>query len=193
MFEMNCQQIPGNPCCSVKYCPLVLAWATTVHKFQGFEAGFDEKDQINRIVANIGELDWEKINPGTAYVVTSRARTVGTPTVDNPNPTDSALYFDGPIGIQRFEDVLFKDNGQKTLMVEKRERWVKYLEHHKLKTDEIYNEKKVLSMTENVKEKIRANNHNNTKGDLNLKIITMITNPNKQWKLRRDKYLVRER
>jgi len=78
-------------------------------------------------------------------------------------------------------------------MVEKRERWVKYLEHHKLKTDEIYNEKKVLSMTENVKEKIRANNHNNTKGDLNLKIITMITNPNKQWKLRRDKYLVRER
>jgi len=111
MFEMNCQLIPGNPCCSVKYCPLVLAWATTVHKFQGFEAGFDEKDQINRIVANIGELDWEKINPGTAYVVTSRARTIGTPTVDNPNPTDSALYFDGPIGIQRFEDVLFKDNG----------------------------------------------------------------------------------
>ena len=47
MFEMGCQQIPGNPCCSVKYCPLVLAWATTVHKFQGFEAGFDEKDQIN--------------------------------------------------------------------------------------------------------------------------------------------------
>ena len=78
-------------------------------------------------------------------------------------------------------------------MVEKRERWVKYLEHHKLRTDKIYNEGKILSMTQNVKEKIRTNNHNITKGDMNLKIITMITNPNKEWKLKRDKYLVRER
>jgi len=39
MFQMNCQHIPENPCCSVKYCPLVLAWTTIVHKFQGFEAG----------------------------------------------------------------------------------------------------------------------------------------------------------
>ena len=77
-------------------------------------------------------------------------------------------------------------------MVEKRDRWVKHLEHHKLRTDEIYNEDKVLSMTENVKEKMRMTNDNNTKGDLNLKIITMITNPNEQWKLKRDK-LIRER
>ena len=60
MFEMGCQHIPGNPCCSVNYCPLVLAWATTVHRFQGFEAGFDEKDQFSQIVADIGPLDWER-------------------------------------------------------------------------------------------------------------------------------------
>ena len=106
MFKMNCQNNPKNPRYSVEYCPLVSAWATTVHRFQGHEAGFDRKYQINRIVADIGPPDWEKTNPGTAYVVTSRARTIGNPTVDNPYPIDSALYFDCPIGTQRFENVL---------------------------------------------------------------------------------------
>jgi len=75
--------------------------------------GFDEKDQINQIVADIGPLDLEKTNPGTAYIVTSRARTIGNASVDNPYPIDSALYLDCPIGTQRFENVLLKDNGQK--------------------------------------------------------------------------------
>ena len=75
----------------------------------------------------------------------------------------------------------------------KSERWVKYLEHHKLRNDEIYNKEKILSMTQNVKEKIRTNNDNNTKRDMNLKIITTLTNPNKEWKLKREKYLVRKR
>ena len=47
------------------------------------------------------------------YVVTSQARTIGNPRVDNPYPIDSALYFDCPIGTQRFKNVLLKDNGQK--------------------------------------------------------------------------------
>ena len=89
MFEMNYQHIPRNPCCSVKYCPFVLAWETIVHNFQGFEAGFDVKDQINQIVASKGPLDWEKTNPGTTYIVTSQARTIGNLTVDNPYPIDS--------------------------------------------------------------------------------------------------------
>ena len=113
----------------------------------------------------IGPLDWGKTNPGTAYVVTSWVRTIGNPAVDNPYPTDSALYFECKIGTQRFEDVLLKDSGRKTVMVGKRERWVKYLEDHKLRTDGIYNKEKILSMTQNVKEKIRTNNDNNTKGD----------------------------
>ena len=29
-------------CCTVKWCPLVTSWATTIHKFQGFEAGMEE-------------------------------------------------------------------------------------------------------------------------------------------------------
>ena len=71
MVDIDCPK----KCCNAKYCPLVLAWATTIHKFQGFEAGFEPHDTINRIIADISTLDWEKLNPGTAYVVASRAKT----------------------------------------------------------------------------------------------------------------------
>ena len=80
-------------------------------------------------------LDWEKINSGTAYVVTSQAGTIGNLMVDNPYPIDSTLYFECTIGTQMIEDVLIKDNGE-------RERWVKYLEDHKLRADKIYKKRK---------------------------------------------------
>ena len=67
MTEIDCPKL----CCNAWYCPLVLAWATTVHKFQGFEAGFGEKDTVNYIIADINSLEWEKTNPGTAYVMAS--------------------------------------------------------------------------------------------------------------------------
>ena len=54
---------------------------------------------------------------------------------------------------------------------------------HKLTTNDLYNKEIILSMTHSVKEKIRASNSNNTKGDMDLKIITMITSPNEKWKL----------
>ena len=38
-------------------------------------------------------------------------------------------------------------------------------------------EEVILSMTQSVEEKIRTNNDNNTKGDMNLKIIAMVTSP----------------
>ena len=64
-----------------------------MYKFQGFGAGFDDLDQVNQIMAHISDLDWEKINPCTAYVVTSQAKIIGNPTDDNPYATDSELYF----------------------------------------------------------------------------------------------------
>ena len=48
-------------CCNARYCPLVLVWATTVHKFQGFEAGFAEYDSI----ADINSLEWGGITQAT--------------------------------------------------------------------------------------------------------------------------------
>ena len=95
-----------------------------------------------------------------------------------------------PKGLKMY---FIKNNGQKTRMVKKRERWVKYLTSHKLRTDEIYNKEIILNMTQSVKEKIQMSNSNNTKGDMNLKIITMITRPTKKCKLKGEKYLVRER
>ena len=61
-----------------------------MYNIQGFEAGFDKKDQVNIIVAHIGPLDWEKKKKGTAYIVTRRTRIIGFSTADNQHPTDSA-------------------------------------------------------------------------------------------------------
>ena len=97
-----CSRSSGNPCCLVHFCTIVLAWATTVHKFQGFEARFREHDTVNCIIADISNLQWEKLHPGTTYVVVSRARTLGTRDETEDQIMDSALYFDCPIGPERF-------------------------------------------------------------------------------------------
>ena len=118
MSELFCEK----KCCIARCCPLILAYATTVHKFQGFEAGFDKGDTINHIIADMGDLNWEKKNPGTVYVVTSRAKTIGTSTVNNPHPIRSNIFFDGQIGpTRRFVDTLVKMNGEKTLNILQRD------------------------------------------------------------------------
>ena len=48
-------------------------------------------------------------------------------------------------------------------------------------------------MVQIINEEIQINNGNNTRGDMNLKIITVIISPNEQWKLEREDYLVHER
>lgn len=108
MYNQNCDRNPGNPCCTACYCPLVLSWAMTIHKFQGFEAGFDQNDSINRIIADINDLEWEKLHIGTAYVATSRAKTIGTIKEGGPRPVDSAIYWDGEICYDRFVNVRTK-------------------------------------------------------------------------------------
>ena len=99
MIDIDCPK----QCCNARYCPLVLAWATTVHKFQGFEAGFEKDDHINHIIADINNLNWEKQHPGTAYVVASRAKTIGQVTEDIEYPTMSNLFFTGTMGTKRFK------------------------------------------------------------------------------------------
>ncbi len=47
-------------CYNARFFPLVLACATTVHKFQGFKAGFGKDDHIKRIISDINTLDWKK-------------------------------------------------------------------------------------------------------------------------------------
>jgi hypothetical protein len=91
---MKTQQCKKS-CCSVTFCPLVLAWATTIHKFQGFEAGFDEKDQFQHLIIDPGDIKSEQQQPGLLYVATSCVKTIGDKTQDVPHPKTSTLYWTG--------------------------------------------------------------------------------------------------
>ncbi len=87
----NCKQ----SCCTVTYCPLVTAWATTIHKFQGFEAGFDPNDQFKHLIVDPGDLTTKQQNPAILYAAMSRAKTMGQMTPNNRHPKDSAIFWTG--------------------------------------------------------------------------------------------------
>ena len=82
-------------CCTVTWCPLEISWATTIHKFQGFEAGFDINDVFRHLIVDPGDLNWEQMCPGALYVALSRAKTMGTFRDDTSFPRDSAIYWYG--------------------------------------------------------------------------------------------------
>ena len=72
-------------CCLFTFCPLVPSWATTIHKFQGFKAGFDRNDHFQHLIINPGDIKSEQQQPGILYVAMSRAKTMGDMTNDTPN------------------------------------------------------------------------------------------------------------
>ena len=78
-------------CFTVIWCPLKISWATTIHKFQGFEAGFDDSDMFCHLIVDPGDLKWEQTCPGALYVALSRAKTMGTYSTDTSFPRDSAI------------------------------------------------------------------------------------------------------
>jgi hypothetical protein len=77
------------------YCPLIPAGATTIHKFQGFEAGFGKNDQFKHLIVDPGNLSIELQNPGILYVALSHAKTIGTVTPNILDPKDSAIFWTG--------------------------------------------------------------------------------------------------
>ncbi len=80
MKTKRCKMKQG--CCSVTFCPLVPSWATTIHKFQGFEARFDRNDQFHYLIIDPGDIKTEQQQPGILYVAMSRAKTMGNMTND---------------------------------------------------------------------------------------------------------------
>ena len=176
-------------CCVATHCPLVLAWATTIHKFQGFEAGFDENDPIKYIIADINSLEWEKLHPGTAYVVTSRAKTIGNVTSDNPYPLDSNLFFDGQISKPRLMDVTKRKDGSTCCRVEQRTAWIDYLETKVPNTKSKYNENELARMKGIIEKKLEHPFAQNAIG-LDVCIMNIIKHPNEIWKERRQNYLI---
>jgi len=176
-------------CCTVTYCPLVLSWAITVHKFQGFEAGFGKDDMVKYIVADMNNLDWEKSNPGTAYVVTSRGKTIGTVTPDNPYPLESNIFFDGQIGPTRFTHAAYKNNGEECLQVEKRDNWARYLHQKSESTKSSYDENTLSTMHDN-NESIIHHPLTANQSELQSKIMNILTEPNEKWKQLRNNYII---
>ena len=166
-------------CCTVTWCPLEISWATTIHKFQGFEAGFDASDMFRHLIVDPGDLKWEQTCPGALYVALSRAKTMGTFRDDTSFPQDSAIYWYGSgISTTRILDGHLKNNAKKggpkvkCLLIVKRDRWVAFLHQKKEHT-----RTKVFNAVE--KRKLRTVKH--TQGEVRERIAATITAPNKSW------------
>ena len=108
-------------CCYAQFCPLTLAWAGTLHSFQGLQAG--PRNQHKKILCDLGTLQFERSNPGLGYMTIARATTLGT------NNRNSALYF---IGNSVSEDRLRwlttpKDSNKKYVKIQQREDWMNHI------------------------------------------------------------------
>ena len=101
------KQICKRKCCLIKFCPLVVAFARTVHSFQGHEAGPGKP--IESLIINPGNKGFEALNPGTLYCCVTRATTLGYPDI-----TKSGIYITGTdISMQRIQNLIFDTNGRK--------------------------------------------------------------------------------
>ena len=169
-------------CCTVTWCPLETSWATTIHKFQGFEAGFDRKDMFNRLIVDPGDLTWEQKCPGALYVSLSRAKTMGTFDSDTSFPRDSAIYWHGPgISTVRIMEGHMRNGDKKgdpkqlCKCIVKRKKWVQYLNRRKKSTPQ---QRYTKSERKRMKSKL-------SQREVRESIADMITSPNKSWAKRK--------
>ena len=92
-------------CCERHYIPLQLAFARTIHSFQGKSAGpTDEGKQNNafrHLIVDVGDSKFEVNSPGLFYVAFSRATTIG-----DHNGKGSAIYFqDNCVSVHRLTNM----------------------------------------------------------------------------------------
>jgi hypothetical protein len=138
MVSVKCQ----HNCCTATFCPLDLSFGMTAHTFQGQSAGpVDQgqpKNAVDRVIADPGTRTFEGNSPGTAYMLCSRATTIGR----LEDRRDSALYFTGP-NANRYRFLNLKHQkapgaGGTPKMykkVELREKWVEKLESNTYRED----------------------------------------------------------
>ena len=118
-------------CRERRFVPLALAWATTIHKAQGTEAGKTEPPRppnpCNKIIVNLGKMHFEKTCPGLAYVAMTRANSLG-----KGNIMESALYFMGDDFTKDRLTGMTKKKGtnELTLHCKRRANWIKHLERN---------------------------------------------------------------
>jgi hypothetical protein len=114
-------------CCTYKYIPLSIAYARTGHTFQGQNVG--PNHPIPCIVVNPGKKSMELLCPGLLYMFISRATTIGAPA----NRYKSALFFcSNNMNRSRISNITQTKNGTETEKIRRRNKWVNYLQQHKI-------------------------------------------------------------
>ena len=125
---------------SIKYCPLVLSFARTIHTFQGQSAGPTNNNNINpvmRIICDVGTPRFESQNIGLFYTALSRATTIGS---ESNSRHDSAIFFTHSLDKTRLDRLTTKVDNTDYDMIHKRTQWVTLIEKHVENKDGIASE-----------------------------------------------------
>ena len=139
-FNIQCVPIPivklhcTKACCMREYMPLQVAYARTIHKYQGLSAGPVDVGQIpNQFDVIICDPDSKRAegnHPGLFYTALSRATTLG-----DDDGGNSATYFDG----EHYNEARIRTLTKKTDSYDdyekiiKRNKWVKRIQNNTVK------------------------------------------------------------
>ena len=130
------QNLCSKKCCTKTFCPLTLAHARTIHKFQGQQAGKTQdgkpKNATTSIIVCPGSSKFEGMSPGLLYTALGRATTLG-----GGNLKESAIFFTGDkVCEDRLTNVWYKRSPGRILQTEEnfmytkvshRNKWKRYL------------------------------------------------------------------
>ena len=119
--------------CERQYMPLSLAFARTIHSFQGASVGKTPPGQpdntFHRIIADPGTRQFEGNACGLFYTLLSRATTLG----EEGKPETSAILFNGPnMTPDRIRSIKLSEKGKEYKRIHDLDVWVKYLNRNKV-------------------------------------------------------------
>lgn len=168
--------------------PLQLAFAITIHRCQGMEAGKDPGDRWRRMVIDPGDTLWEiSMNSGTQYVATSRAKDFGSK--DELYPKDSCIYWTGTnISVDRIHNCTRKRNGELCAFIQKRAKFLQHLSDRAAETKSFFDEAKINNILNNTYQQAVKGDLITDKDDLKKRISDMIRNPNPTWQAHKMDY-----
>ena len=123
-----CEFICRKGCCQRTFCPLELAYARTIHRFQGLQAGPVDagkpKNVHQHIICDPDEKQFEGSALGLMHTAGSRATTLG-----DDNGIGSAMHFTGNLKDSRIRNLTCKENTLHEFeLAKKRRHWVNHLQ-----------------------------------------------------------------
>jgi len=126
-------------CCEMSFLPLTLAFAKTGHTFQGQSVG--KGHPIPVIIVQPGSRRFEGNCPGLFYVFLSRATDIGS---EEDRSTSAIFFHTEDMNNDRITDLLLGADGKEYKKVQKRRKWVRFLQKHKYEITITKKEKKSL-------------------------------------------------